>query len=538
MGRRQRTKESGFTIVELIIVIVVIAILAVLAIVAYNGIQTRATIATVKADLASVTRSLEVYKIGTSSNETYPVDLDCSGSPAADTACLPSSDGTTYQYAYDSGENAYCLTATNGAIAFFISSDDTEPTEGACDGHTLPDTGGDDEETPAIGWEKIDGGESFGCGIYDGAAYCWGYNGTQGRFGTGNTTDSSVPVPVSTSGVLAGKTIVDIAVGSSHGCVLTSDNGMYCWGYNSVGQLGNNHVGDTGGGSFPYARSPVAVDVSGVLAGKTITAIAAQNTTTCAVADGANYCWGENGWSQRGASGGDTAVPVAVSTSGALGGKTFGTVMGAGHDHACSVDSNALIYCWGYNYFGQVGNSATGTTSVASAVTASGVLSGKSVTAISAGEVHTCVIASGLGYCWGRELDGRLGNGGDTNISRSAPLAVNTAGVLSGKTLTAITSSNNGSCTVADGLVYCWGLNNYGEAGTGAAGETLYPTAVTTSGVLSGKTLVSLGSGRFFSCAIDSAADAYCWGRNNTSQLGNGTTSSYSASPVQLTDPS
>ena len=100
----------------------------------------------------------------------------------------------------------------------------------------------------------------------NGQAYCWGNNG-DGQLGNNSTTQSLVPVAVDTSGVLSGKTILSISTRSNHTCAIASDNLAYCWGNNASGQLGNN--------STTPSLVPVAVDTSGVLAGKTMRAIAA-----------------------------------------------------------------------------------------------------------------------------------------------------------------------------------------------------------------------------------------------------------------------
>jgi len=76
------------------------------------------------------------------------------------------------------------------------------------------------------------------------------------------------------------------------------------------------------------------------------------------------------------------------------------------------------------------------------AVSTAGVLAGKTVTAISAGQQHTCAVASGKVYCWGFDNSGELGDG--TGMEGSdAPVAVSTAGVLAGKTITAISAGNH-----------------------------------------------------------------------------------------------
>ena len=153
---------------------------------------------------------------------------------------------------------------------------------------------------------QISAGGSHTCAIApDNDAYCWG-SGSSGKLGNSSTTNSSVPVAVSTTGVLAGKTIKQISAGGSHTCVIASDNKAYCWGSGSSGQLGNS--------STTNSSVPVAVSTTGVLAGKTIKQISVGNSYTCAIAsDNKAYCWGYNHRLQLGDnSTNNSSVPVSV----------------------------------------------------------------------------------------------------------------------------------------------------------------------------------------------------------------------------------
>lgn len=67
-------KQTGFTIVELLIVIIVIAILAAITVVAYNGIQTRSRDASRDAAATSIRKVLELYR---AQNDTYPAPAGC-----------------------------------------------------------------------------------------------------------------------------------------------------------------------------------------------------------------------------------------------------------------------------------------------------------------------------------------------------------------------------------------------------------------------------------------------------------------------------
>lgn len=345
----------------------------------------------------------------------------------------------------------------------------------------------------------------YSCGIAEGKAYCWGYNNT-GQLGNNSTTNSSVPVAVDTSGVLAGKTITHIATGRNHACAV-AEGKAYCWGNNgSIGALGNN--------STTSSLVPVAVDASGALAGKTITSITAGESHTCVIADGQAYCWGYNSYGRLGDGTSTTRlVPTAVDTSGVLAGKTV-TDISAGFVFTCAV-ADERAYCWGYNYAGDLGGGGAMYNNHYSPIAVhTGVLGAKAVTRITIGQYTVCVIADSQAYCWGN----RTGDG--TSSKRYTPVAVNTSGVLSGKTITDISSGVDNTCAIADSLVYCWGANTRGQIGNNSNTEALSPVAVDTSGVLSGKNIKGVAVGWSHSCAIASG-EAYCWGRNNFGQIGN-----------------
>ncbi|MCL2449538.1 MAG: hypothetical protein FWD17_11370 [Polyangiaceae bacterium] len=131
-----------------------------------------------------------------------------------------------------------------------------------------------------------------------GGVQCWGY-GVDGELGNNSTSSSLVPVAVSglSSGVSA------VAVGTSHGCALTTAGGVQCWGDNSYGELGNNST----------SGSLVPVPVSGLSSG--VSAIAAGYFHTCALTTaGGVQCWGSNSSGQLGnSSTTDSHVPVAVT---------------------------------------------------------------------------------------------------------------------------------------------------------------------------------------------------------------------------------
>jgi alpha-tubulin suppressor-like RCC1 family protein len=197
--------------------------------------------------------------------------------------------------------------------------------------------------------KQIMAGRSYACAIAsDDKAYCWGANGS-GNLGNKSNWGSPYPVAVYTGGVLKGKTIKSISVGVGHTCAIASDDQAYCWGFNSYnGRLGNN--------SDKESNMPVAVDTTGVLSGKTIKTISVGSGNTCAIAsDDQAYCWGDGYYGLLGNNTKTFSwVPVAVYTGGALNGKTIKSIdtfpLGElNTDHVCAIASDNNKYCWGHD---------------------------------------------------------------------------------------------------------------------------------------------------------------------------------------------
>ncbi len=182
-----------------------------------------------------------------------------------------------------------------------------------------------------------------------------------------------------------------------------------------------------------------------------------------------------------------------------------------GQMHFCALTQAGGVKCWGYNHNGQLGFGIADNDSY-DAVDVTGLQSG--VTALAAGEFHTCAVRTGEVWCWGDNHFGQLGDG--TEEDRSQPVRV--AGLPAG--VTGIASLGNSTCAItSQGGVLCWGLNNYGELGNGSHSSSLQPIPV--SGLSSG--VIALAGGGYFICAITEQGQVYCWGANDNGQLGDGT---------------
>jgi alpha-tubulin suppressor-like RCC1 family protein len=358
----------------------------------------------------------------------------------------------------------------------------------------------------------------------------WGSN-SYGQLGNGRTSDSWIPTGVENTGVLAGKTVVAFSGGFRSSLALCADGTLVAWGYNGVGNLGN--------GNTTSSTVPVAVDRSGVLTGKTVIAIDAGTSHSVVLcSDGTLATWGWNTSGELGSgSSANTTVPVLVNRAGALLGKSV-VAVAAGANHCLALCSDGKMVTWGSNYAGQLGIGSYTTTGITTsnvpvAVNTAGVLAGKTVTAISVGYNHNLALCSdGSVVAWGQNSAGQLGN----NSTSESPLPTLTdrTGVLAGKSVTAISAGSYHSLALcADGTVVSWGGNARGELGNAVAGNSNVPVLVDRSGVLAGKTVVGIAGAYTSSMARCADGTIATWGDNQVGQLGNNSTAQSSV-PVEL----
>ncbi len=326
------------------------------------------------------------------------------------------------------------------------------------------------------------------------------------RLGTGTTSNASTPVAVQN---LAGQErMPQIAAGGAHSCGRTSNGRVYCWGYAGNGQTGDDNLTSHG-----YATTPV------VFAGNPLTDALKVDTGlahACALrANGSVVCWGYNYYGQVGDGNYGSAAdrPHAVAVTGV----TNAIDIATGFYNSCALLATGGVMCWGYNSFGQVGNGTTTTQEPVPVVS-----SISTATKIDAGGYHVCARgAAGGALCWGYNFYGALGD--NTTMQRPSPVSV-----MSISNVVSISTGRYTTCAVVGGgAARCWGYGADGQMGNNTLNTTnMLP--ITPNGV----NYTSISVGDYHVCSTRVDGSTYCWGRNTAGQLGIGSTANPQAVPL------
>ncbi|MBT7080241.1 MAG: RCC1 repeat-containing protein, partial [Chloroflexi bacterium] len=430
-------------------------------------------------------------------------------------------DGSTYTATSISAGYEYaCALLSDGSLKCWGDNNYGQLGDGSTDTSETPvDVTGIDGSTAVA--TAVTAAEYHTCTLLStGAVKCWGDN-SYGQLGDGSTDESHTPVDV--SGIDGSTyTAIRVTAGGNSACAVLEDGSTYCWGNNDYGQLGDGSV----------SESSTAMDVEGI-DGSSASAseIDAGAKLTCSVlSSGSAACWGRNNYGQLGDGSTDNSSEY-VTVSGIDGITATATEVTTGGYHACALLDDGAVKCWGRNGYGQLGDTSTDDSEIP--VDVSGIDGSTSVaTQIAAGSYSTCALLSnGAVKCWGFNSKGQLGNGSTTDAS--SPSAVSG---IDGSTYTATAISvghlDHACALLDDGSIMCWGENKYGQLGNASTTDSSVPVDV--SGIDgSTDTAIAVDTGYQSSCAILDDGSLKCWGRNNYSQLGDGTTTT-ATSPTDV----
>ena len=374
---------------------------------------------------------------------------------------------------------------------------------------------------PPYRFKSVSASEGHTCGLLtDDTPLCWGRRGVEGE---GSETPDGRFASISTGG---------------HTCALREDGTPVCWDFKKAGEhtcrpRGSavycklNDQADPSDRSQDLDGGTVAVRHVGGFAGyydqtppagERLMSISTGRVHSCGLReDSTAVCWGSN-------QDGEASPPA---------GERFVSVK-AGSGHSCGLREDGTAVCWGADSNDRLS-----------------VPEGERFIAISVGEQHSCGLrGDGSTVCWGSgalsvcapapggfyrcKTSGRqdsiplsppenerfasLGSGDPHCALRADGSAVcwtkYQSGLVpppEGEQFTSISSSSQHACALrTDGTAVCWGRDRYGQASP-PSGLNLTTDPLVVEPPVG---LVSVSSGDYHTCALDSGGDAYCWGPN------------------------
>ncbi|OJY23749.1 MAG: hypothetical protein BGO98_17525 [Myxococcales bacterium 68-20] len=350
-------------------------------------------------------------------------------------------------------------------------------------------------------------------------------------------------------------------------CALLDDGTVACWGANADGQLGNPEA---------IGASPVPMRVSGL---SKVTAL----DHTCAVdSDGSVFCWGRGPFLQSEASVQTVETsPVRLPLPGPATKVAFNTFSNS-YGVGCAILRDGSVVCWGSNAYWQLGEGVSQSVRNAQPLAIERAFGAKDIavgnatfaidgdgamkswgSAIGIGRPialdysgwptnvaldhvsmldtiggEACAVANGIGWCWGPNDERKAAFG--TTYARALPSAVDTpepiTRIATSRTVRGSVDSvlyfhrRRWCATSVTGAVYCWGLNNAGQAGDGTKEFALEPVQVAGLPAPAAEVKVM----PYSTCAILTNGKVYCWGSNFYGQLGAGLPRGSVLQPVEV----
>jgi alpha-tubulin suppressor-like RCC1 family protein/CRP-like cAMP-binding protein len=309
--------------------------------------------------------------------------------------------------------------------------------------------------------------------------------------------------------------VAAVGGGGGHALAAKKNGTVWAWGHNAHGQLGLGRVGS------PVLKPTRVPGIKGVTQ-----TIGGEFHTVVLKKDGTVWAWGDNESGQLGTgrSGSDESSPVQVK------GITDATAVDADGDHSYALLSDGTVRAWGENDEGQLGNGTTTESNTPVRVSI------KNVAAIATGSGHALALTKkGVVLAWGDNRLGQLGIGAATEANRTTPVKVKG---LPGRA-TAIAAGSGGDYSLAlmaDGTVWAWGLNAQGQLGNGSfdsKGCKCRPKPARVHGV---KGAIGLAASGGAGLALKANGTVWAWGNNEFGQLGRGVVGGKSAVPKQVED--
>ena len=359
---------------------------------------------------------------------------------------------------------------------------------------------------------------------------CWGFGGN-GRLGYASTStigDDETPGSAGPVGLGAGRSAVAISAGAFHTCALVDDGSVRCWGFGADGRLGYADTASIGDDETPGSAGPVDLGAGRTA----VAISAGGGHTCAVLDDGSVRCWGFGGDGRLGYGNrqaiGDDETPASAGPVD-LGAGRSARAISAGRDHTCAILDDGSALCWGLGNDGRLGygnTAAVGDNETPGAAGPVDLGAGRSATAISAGFGHTCALLDDDSVrCWGYGANGRLGYAGTTNIGDAeTPRAAGPVDLGAGRSASAVSAGDAHSCALLDGGgIRCWGVADHGRLGYANLtdiGDDEPPGAAGPVDLGAARSAVAVSAGGRHTCVRLDDGNVRCWGSGFAGRLG------------------
>ena len=317
------------------------------------------------------------------------------------------------------------------------------------------------------------------------------------------------------------ETITQISLGGAHSSAITSEGRLFTWGKNDYGQLGDGTTTDC------YIPTDITSWFN-LVEGETITKITLRFWHSAALtSDGRIFTWGSNSDGELGdGTTTDRYIPTEITSQFNLNEEETITEITLGGYHSSAITTEGRVFTWGWNRYGQLGDGTTTSRITPTEITSQFNLSvGETITKIALGNYSSSAITTdGRVFTWGDNTEGQLGDG--TTTVRYIPTEITSQFNLSvGETITQIILGGfHSSAITSEDRVFTWGRNNSGQLGDGTTTSRYIPTEITSQFNLNEEEIIrTIYLNGSHSSAITSEDRVFMWGWNAYGQLGDGT---------------
>lgn len=328
----------------------------------------------------------------------------------------------------------------------------------------------------------------------------WGAN-YSGELGTNAVGYSSSPVQT----VAGGVNWKQVAGGGSHTSAIKVDGTLWIWGLNTNGQLGDNTV---------VRKSSPVQTVSGGTNWKQVSC--GDDFTAAIKTDGTLWLWGIN---DNGQLGNNNRTKQSSPVQTISGGSNWKQVE-CGKYTTSAIKTDGTLWLWGLGWYGMLGDNTVADKS--SPVQT--VAGGNDWQQVSCFGAHTAALKiDGSLWTWGRNNSGQLGD--NTVVDKSSPIQT-----IAGGTNWKQVACGDGFTTAikADGTLWVWGVNDYGQLGNNTVDSKSSPIQTVTGGT----NWKQVSAGVLHTSAIKTDGTLWTWGYNEDGALGDNSLISKST-PVQ-----